>query len=493
MGEIARLTIIATALLALTCLAAACAQAERSAPATLSLAPCQVEGVSISVRCGVHRVFENRGTGRGRMLPLKVIVLPARRPNPALGPIFYFAGGPGETASELVFMFENAPEREDMDIVFIDQRGTGEGHFLGCRSPGSDDNLEGYLKGPFDLPTVRACRDDLARRFDLSQYHTMAWVEDIDEVRRALGYARINIVSGSFGTYTAQQYIRRHGAHVRTAYLLSPVLLANRTPLYMPRNGQRALDLVFDQCAADAACRHAFPRLRENFAGVLARVRQGPVVTSARHPDTGERSDIRLTEAAFVDALRVFLYRSTSAREIPFLIDRAAAGDFSAFADVAVRSARSFYGNIRSGVAFAVTCNEFVNRIRLEEVAPAGRGSFLGTWRIDAQRAACALWPPTDVPADYLAAFRSDVPALLVSGEADPVVPPSWAEQMRSFMTNNAHLVVPGAGHTEENDCILAIRHAFFRAGSTERLDTSCMTQLRPMPFRLSRRESAAR
>ncbi len=464
------------------------AQATQSQPATISLAPCQIEGVA--ARCGTHRVFENRSAGRGRMLPLKVIVIPARRPDPAIGPIFYVAGGPGETASELISLFENAPEREGMDIVLIDQRGTGEGHFLGCRSPGSDDNLEGYLKGPFDLPTVRACRDELARRFDLSQYHTLASVEDLDEVRRVLGYERVNIVAGSFGTYTAQQYIRRHGAHVRTAYLLSPVLLTNRTPLYMARDGQRALNLVFDQCARDPACHGAYPRLRENFASVLARVQQGPVTTFARHPDTGARSEIRLDEAAFVDALRVFLYRSASARQIPLLIEQAAAGDFSRFADVAVRSARGFYGAVRSGVAFAVTCNEFVNRIRPDEVAAAGRGSFLGTWRIDKQRAACAIWPATDLPADYLSSFRSDVPTLIVGGDSDPVTPPSWAEELGRILPNSIAVIVPQAGHTEENDCVFAIRHAFFRSASAQGLDTSCISGLRPPPFQLPDRRT---
>jgi pimeloyl-ACP methyl ester carboxylesterase len=488
MSAIIRRAAIAAALLALALPNAACAQTERREPAALSLAPCQVEGVSTPARCGIYRVFENRRTARGRMLPLKIVVLPAQHPNPARGPIFYLAGGPGETASELAFLFENAPEREDMDIVLIDQRGTGEGHFLGCRSPGSDDDLAGYLKGPFDLPTVRACRDDLAPRFDLSQYHTMAWVEDIDEVRRAMGYDRINLVSGSFGTYAAQQYIRRYGAHVRAAYLLSPVLLSDRTPLHMPQDGQRALNQVFDQCAQDTACHSAYPRLRENFAAVLARLRRGPVATSARHPDTGARSEIQLTEEGFVDAMRVFLYRSTSAREIPYLIEQAAAGDFSAFADVAVRSARGFYGAVRGGVAFAVTCNEFVNRIRPEEVAPAGRGSFLGTWRIDRQRAACAIWPATDLPADYLASFRSDVPALIVGGDTDPVTPPSWANEIRTILPNSAIVIIPQAGHTEENVCVLGIRHAFFRTGSAQGLDTSCIGNLRPTPFRLPAR-----
>lgn len=461
--------------------AAAFLAAAPAAPVTL--APCRLPGVDEALSCAVHRVPENRATGRGRTLPLRIVVLRARRPDPALGPIFYLAGGPGETAAELAQYFARAPEREAMDMVFVDQRGTGEGHFLGCPSPGSDDNLEGYLKGPFDLPTVRACRDLLARQYDLSRYATASWIEDLDEVRRALGYEHINLSAGSFGTYAAQRYIGRYGRHVRSAYLLSPVILANRTPLYMPRDGQAALDRLFTRCEADPVCSADYPRFRADFAAVLARVRQGPVETFIPHPATGARTRVRLSEAAFVDAVRVFLYRSETARRLPRLIDRAAAGDYSAFADVAVSGARNFYGSVRTGVGLAVTCNEFVNRISDDEVAPAAAGSFLGRFRIDAQRAACASWPRTVRPDDDLAPFRSDVPALLVTGDADPVAPPSWAEQLRSVMPNALHLVVPGAGHTEENPCIDRIRAQFFRTGSARGLDTDCMTTLRPGAF----------
>jgi pimeloyl-ACP methyl ester carboxylesterase len=451
--------------------------------ARVTLAPCRLPGVDEVLRCGVLHVPENRATGRGRTLPLRIVVLPARRPNPALGPIFYLAGGPGETATDGVGNYARAPEREEMDLVFVDQRGTGEGHFLGCPPPGSDDNLENYLKGPFDLPAVRACRDRLARAFDLSRYGTAAWIEDLDEVRRALGYDRINLSAGSFGTYAAQRYIRRYGRHVRAAYLLSPVVLANRTPLYMPRDGQAALERLFARCEGDSACRADYPRFRGHFALVLARMRQGPVEAVVRHPATGARTTVRLTEAAFVDAMRVFLYSSETARRLPRLIEQAAAGDYGDFADAAVRTVRNFYGGIRMGVGLAVTCNEFVNRISDAEVAPAAAGSFLGRFRIDAQRAACAEWPRTARPRDDLAPFRSDVPALLVTGDTDPVAPPSWADRLRSAMPNALHLTVPGAGHTAENPCIDRIRVQFFRAGTVSGLDTACMAELAPEPF----------
>ena len=70
-----------------------------SAASQVSLTPCHVEGVKDELRCGVYNVFENRRTRKGRMLPLKIVLIPARHPHPDQGPVFYIAGGPGETAT----------------------------------------------------------------------------------------------------------------------------------------------------------------------------------------------------------------------------------------------------------------------------------------------------------------------------------------------------------------------------------------------------------
>lgn len=118
-------------------------------------------GVKEEVRCGVYKVFENRQTRKGRMLPLKIVVIPAKHPHPADGPIFYMAGGPGETATELADFIIESGDSDEHDVVLVDERGTGDGHRLDCRSPGSDNNLESYLNGPFDPAAARACRDEL--------------------------------------------------------------------------------------------------------------------------------------------------------------------------------------------------------------------------------------------------------------------------------------------------------------------------------------------
>src|SRR5260370_6187086 len=164
-------------------------------------------------------------------------------------------------------------DAEEHEVVGVEERGPGDGNRLDCKSPGSDDNLEGYLNGPFDPAAARACRDDLQTKYDLSQYTTPNSADDIDEVRVAMGYDKININAGSFGTYAAQIYMRRHGDHVRTAYLTSLVTLADRVPLYHAEAAQLGLDQLFKDCDHDAACRAADQKLRDTFATRGGKVR----------------------------------------------------------------------------------------------------------------------------------------------------------------------------------------------------------------------------
>jgi hypothetical protein len=97
----------------------------------------------------------------------------------------------------------------------------------------------------------------------------------------------------------------------------------------------------------------------------------------------------------------------------------------------------------------------------------------------------CKAWPKTELPGDYFKPFRSNVPALLISGDTDPVAPPRWGEEVKSFMPNAIHLVVPGGGHTPDNTCTRSIRAEMFRTGTTKGLDLSCMAKLKPAPFKL--------
>ena len=138
------------------------------------------------------------------------------------------------------------------------------------------------------------------------------------------------------------------------------------------------------------------------------------------------------------------------------------------------------------GLHYAITCNEFVSRIRPEEVEAATRGTFLGSWRVRDQMEACQDWPKTELPADYYKPFQLEVPIVVVSTEADPASPSGrWDKEVASTMPNAVHVTVSGVGHPTDNKCLQAIRHALFRSGTTKNLDTSCMAKLQRPPFKL--------
>jgi hypothetical protein len=126
-----------------------------------------------------------------------------------------------------------------------------------------------------------------------------------------------------------------------------------------------------------------------------------------------------------------------------------------------------------------------VSRIRPEEIEPATKDCFLGSWRVRAQMAACREWPKSKLPADYFEPFKIDVPTVMVSGADDPASPPNWGEEVKKTIPDALHVIVPGGAHTPENPCVRSIRHQLFSTGTTKGIDTGCVAQMKAPPFKL--------
>jgi pimeloyl-ACP methyl ester carboxylesterase len=458
------------------------ATASVAATPALVMSPCRLAGSSEDVRCGVYQAPANRARPDGRTVPVKVIVIPARHPNPGLGPIFSLPGGPGQTQTEVDSGIETSWQRNDHDFVLVDHRGTSPGGALDCARPGSDADLNGYLKPFFNADMARACRAALERRFDLADYSTAEAVEDIDEIRAALGYDRINIDTASFGSYLALMYIRAHGEHVRAAILASLVTLDEKVPLYFAQSTQAALEGVLADCMAEAPCRAAYPHVQRDFDEIMVQLRRGPVQVPVKAPD-GSAAQVGLTAYAFADSVRAMLYSTERARSLPYLIARARSGDFTPFAQAALDANRGLY-SARIGLHLAVTCNEFADRIPPAEVGPATAGTFFGDTRVRGQMAACAQWPKTRLPAGFFRPFRSDVPVVFVSYDRDPVTPQKWALAAHRDFPNSINLMTRG-GHSESSPCTETIAEQLFRTGAAKGLDLSCLASVKLPPFRL--------
>jgi pimeloyl-ACP methyl ester carboxylesterase len=163
----------------------------------------------------------------------------------------------------------------------------------------------------------------------------------------------------------------------------------------------------------------------------------------------------------------------------------ALAGDYLPFVETVVPGRVIQPPNgVSMGHFLAVTCTEDVARIRESEVAAAVAGTFLGDYRIRQQQRGCEGWPRAAVPKDHFTAVRQEVPVLMISGDADPVTPPRWAESARKYLPNSVSLVWRGAGHVPVGTpCAMRIAAQFIAAGSVQGLDAGCVGEWRRPPF----------
>jgi len=429
-----------------------------------------------------YEVFENRATRTGRRIPLNIILLPAKNPKPAPDPLFYLAGGPGAAATgyaEAPFM---EGLRRNRDVVLVDQRGTGESNPLNCAPFGSREDMRGYFGEQFPIDIIRACRAALEKVADLKLYTTSIAMDDLDEVRAALGYDRVNVYGGSYGSTTTLVYLRQHGDHVRSAAVFGVAPPAAKIPLSFSQGVQNAVNRLFADCAADEACKTAYPNLEADFKKVMARFDNGPVEVDVTNVYTRATQKVTVTRDAFVDGIRQMLYVPNASAALPALIHLGANGNLGGLVGTAFQVVSQIDPRISRGMQLSVICAEDAPFITEDDIKTTSANSFYGDARVRPTLKACAEWPQAKVAASFLAPVKSDVPVLLVSGELDPVTPPWLAQIVAKTLSRSRLVIVPQATHNSY-ECIENVVADFIDKGTTEGLDISCVEKIRRPPF----------
>jgi pimeloyl-ACP methyl ester carboxylesterase len=452
----------------------------------LRLTPCYLPKLKGSALCGKYEVFEDREAKAGRKLALNILLLSAFSAKPAPDPVFFLAGGPGEGAASEANNAEPdylAEIRAAHDIVFVDLRGTGQSNPLNCNLYGADDDMRGYFGELFPLDRVRACKTQLEKIARLTLYTTPIEMNDLDEIRAALGYELINLYGKSYGTTAALVYLRQHPEYVRSVVLEGVAGPAFKLPLPFAKGAQHALGGLIADCTADTTCHGKFPHFKREFAAVLARLGKGPISIQLTEPATRKPQRVSLTRGAFVERVRLMLYIADLASTLPFLIHKAYQQDYVPFGMVAVALSRILGNSIATGEYFSVTCAEDIPFIADAEIARETAGTFLGDYRVRTHKRACREWPRGDVPRHFTAPVRSDVPVLMISGARDPATPAQFGAAAAHHLPNSHQVIIPYGAHFAGSACVAAIVAEFISKGSARGVATSCVDQIRWPPF----------
>ncbi len=450
--------------------------------ASIQLEDCSIGNVT--AQCGTYRVYENRLTHNGRQIDLKLAVLPATGDQVEPDPLFYFTGGPGGAATDVAPMLkvELSKLNKTRDIVLIDQRGTGGSNLLICPKPDK----------PFDVSDAAAlsayAKSCLAGlKADPSWYTTRAYVDDVNDVRQALGYDKINISGGSYGGTVVQVYLLQHPDTVRTALINNSTLIDYPIFEHIAASSQRALDRVFARCAKDEKCHAAFPDPKADLDAAFTQVDKQPIETAVWDPAISQ--PISVTSAILSGVVHEMLMGANTAAQLPRLVHRAVAqNDWDAVAEIYLNrilpqqrasAGLVMYAVIRCGEPWAIT--------RLDEVARNGQNSYSGNAGLAQAKSiaqTCALLPKSEPAALYDRTQKSDVPVLVLNAEEDPQNPPENVAKTAEVYPNSKVLFEPYRGHyTVSWGCLAQVYQEFIELGNVKNLKADCLSKVRPYAF----------
>jgi pimeloyl-ACP methyl ester carboxylesterase len=433
---------------------------------SITLKPCRVG--SYQAECGTLRVYENRSAKKGRTFNLNVAVIRSSSPQKAADAVFLLSGGPGVAATQDTGNIGLVTMLGDRDVVLVDQRGTGGSHEVYPPNPPDWSNLS-----PSDLE--KAYADWLKKTLpkfgaDPRFYTTSLAMDDLDDVRQALGYEKINLVGGSYGATAAQYFLRQHEDHVRSVVLLSGSVGNISIWEHQAANSQKALDALFTRCESNSGCHSAFPDVRAEFTSLMETLSQNPVTIDLSN------GTLTLTAELFAAKVEDMLRDAQRAAGLPRLIHKAyAEDDWTAWGKASIGD---WATNIMS---YSIQCNEAWAAFSPDETSRLGQGSFLLGWnlfRANKYSLICKYLPPGDNPEGTNEQPPSLVPVLLFNGELDPIDPPANALLAKDIWPNSLSLVFSGQGHSISGpaaSCEMQISRQFIKTASIVNLDTSCL------------------
>lgn len=483
------------AVLAAACLAcpALPAPAATTPPSGLpaDLQPCRLSGVGQEAWCGKLPRPLDPAAPSGLMIDVHYAVLPAAARNKKPDPVFFFAGGPGQSAITLAGTVSRLMARVSnrRDVVLIDQRGTGLSAPLACERDLPMRPLAEQADLTLYAARLAACRTTLQalQHGDLRRYTTTIAMQDADAVRARLGADRINLVGGSYGTRAALEYQRQFPQHVRRSVMDGVAPPDMVLPMSFSPDAQTSFDALLAACEADSACKSRYPHLRADWQGLLA---SPPREVSVLHPLTGKPERLTMTRDTVLGLVRLSLYAPSIASALPLAVTEAARGRFEPLVGLSAALTSGRGGGRRMemfmGMHLSVVCAEDWSRVAMAVDRP---GADFGSSFTEVYRTACANWPRGEVPAAFYEVPAAKSAVLVLSGGADPVTPPRHGERVTKALGDKArHVVVAQAGHgVISMPCMRDIVFRFIDAADDEtalKVDVACVGAVpRPTAF----------
>ena len=195
------------------------------------------------------------------------------------------------------------------------------------------------------------------------------------------------------------------------------------------------------------------------------------------HPRLGTPAKFVISKSKLLGTLRMQLYSVAARSFVPLVIHQAYLGNYMPLAGLVAQTEGG--QGIYLGLLFNITCNEDFPRISTTDFEQDANNNF---GRGDSHfgfKMVCPLWPQYRPSDAFYQPVTADIPTLILSGNLDPVTPPSNGEYSAKSLPNNHHIVIENASHTVAmSTCASDIVNEFLTTLKPKLLDESCIKDI---------------
>ena len=427
--------------------------------------------------CGYLTVLENHKRPDGRRLQLAVAILRSTNAVHYEDPVVVINGGPGgaldltqQGLATWRSVIGQLPAWQQRDVILLEQRGAGRSEpNLDCAEIRNANRsiLQQTTNPAGAADKLYAAMADCFSRLiaegnDLSSYTSVEIVGDLADLRKALGYNSWNIYGPSYGSRIALTAMRDRLDGLRSAVLDSVVPIEADIAGFGWRRTIAALEKALNACAGDDGCRGGPTQGAEAFQRMMREYNERPVTLHQRPAGEDAAIDV-VVDGIMLNEIMIDTVAADPG-SINYLLgsiqDKAPTA-LDWLADYMINKYGSGYG-VSEGVFYSVLCNEeypFADPAEIERDL-AAYWQWVGITDVEHlpkdNANFCRHWlqgVPLSIENDPVV---SEIPALLLAGEFDPLTPPEFAKATRDNLKNSFGFEFPDSGHVVAMSSICA-------------------------------------
>jgi pimeloyl-ACP methyl ester carboxylesterase len=410
------------------------------------------EGQNVAAELGRLVVRENRSNPKTNLIELAFVRLKSTAEKPGY-PVVYLDGGPGSSAINIArvpdYMRAFMKLREVGDVILLDQRGVGRSKPNLSRLSSEALPLDVFADNDVALRafrerTVGAVNYFRSQGVDIQAYNTIESANDVDDVRKALGAEKLDLVGFSYGTHLGLACIRYHGPNLNRV-----VLIGTEGPDHtnkLPSTSDTSLKRLAKLAAAAPELEGKVPDLAEMLREVLTRFEKQPVTVQVTDQRTKKAVDLKIGKSGLQFLIMRDLGDTNDLPIFPAWFYTMHQGDYS----ILSRFAEKRYNQFGAGISLmtvVMDASSGTTKARMAKIEEEAKTALLGHMvNFPFPGIDDAVGNP-DLGDKYRSPIHTSVPTLFFSGTLDNNTPSFQADEVRKTFRTSTHLVVENAGH----------------------------------------------